>query len=117
MVGKEQRTFNISGYFPAAKTVAESMHHLNADGGLALEELDLPQGLKISKFDLPFKMTAGVLQTAPGVSQQSTGSDTTQPIIAKTAVCNDGAVDLSEITLDMGPAIPRAWHREESQAA
>jgi hypothetical protein len=106
VIGKEQKTFTLSGYFPLAKTTAESMRHLNADGGLAVDELDLPQGLAISKLDLPFKMTGGVVQTAPSATPQTIDANTTQPVIANTAICNQGAVDLSQMTLDMGQPSP-----------
>jgi hypothetical protein len=98
--GKEHRVFSVDGYYPLAKTMAESIRHLNADGGLALDELDLPQGLSVSKLDLPFKMTAGVVETAPSASPQ-TVPNTTQPLVAQTAICNGGAVDCSAITLDL----------------
>jgi hypothetical protein len=106
VVGKAERVFNVSGYFPMARTTAESIHHLNADGGFALDELDLPQGLTITKQDLPFKMTAGVVVTAPSASPQTLNANTTQPIVANTAIANQGALDLSEITLDLGQPSP-----------
>jgi hypothetical protein len=106
VVGKEHRTFTISGYFPMARTMPESIRHLNADGGLALDELDLPQGLTITNEDLPFKMVNGVVQTAASAHPQTIGADTTQPIIANTAICNQGAIDLSDLTMDLGQPSP-----------
>jgi hypothetical protein len=106
VTGQEHEIFTVSGYFPMAKTMAESIHHLNAGGGFALEELDLPQGLTITKQDLPFTMTGGVVHTAVSAHPQTLGTDTTQPFVANTAICNQGAVDLSEIALDMGQPSP-----------
>jgi hypothetical protein len=106
VIGKEHRTFTISGYFPMARTMPESIRHLNADGGLALDELDLPQGLTITTEDLPFKMTNGVIQTAASAHPQTIGADTTQPIIANTAICNQGAIDLSNLAIDLGQPSP-----------
>ncbi|MBV8781183.1 MAG: hypothetical protein JO353_07275, partial [Phycisphaerae bacterium] len=105
--GQKHETFALSGYYPQAKYSYESMSRLNVDGALALDLLDLPQGLTISAFNLPISMKAGVLQTAPGTNQPTTqlaGAKTA--IVAKTAICNDGAVDLSEITIDLGKKSP-----------
>lgn len=106
VVGKEKRAFTLSGYFPMARTTNESIRHLNADGGLALDELDLPQGLTITNEDLPFKMVNGVVQTAVAAHPQTIGADTTQPIVANTAICNQGAIDLSDLMLDLGQPSP-----------
>jgi hypothetical protein len=106
VTGVAERVFNLSGYFPLAKAMSESIHHLNADGGLALDELDLPQGLTITKLDLPFKMTAGVVQTQASAAPPTLNVSTTQSITANTAIANQGAVDLSEVTLDLGQPSP-----------
>ena len=105
--GQKHETFAISGYYPKAGKSYESMSHLNADGALAFDLLDLPQGLTITAFNWPFTMKAGVLTTAAGANQPTTQlAGTTQAVVAKTAICNDGAVDLSEITLDLGKPSP-----------
>ncbi|MGH7175770.1 MAG: hypothetical protein ACREJC_00190, partial [Tepidisphaeraceae bacterium] len=66
VAGKFEKTFNISGAFPARPTVNESFASLNADGSLGVELLDLPQGLSVQNFDLPFKMDKGVIRTSAG---------------------------------------------------
>ena len=105
--GKKHETIALSGYYPSAGKSYESIAHLNADGALALDLLDLPQGLTITSFNWPFTMKSGVLTTSAGSSQPTTQlAGTTQQVIAKTALANDGAVDLSEITLDMGKPSP-----------
>ncbi|CAN5459253.1 hypothetical protein BH09PLA1_BH09PLA1_08610 [soil metagenome] len=66
VAGKASRTFNVSGAFPNKPTVYESFRSLNADGGFAVELLDLPQGVTAQMIDLPFKIAGGVLTTQAG---------------------------------------------------
>jgi hypothetical protein len=51
-------------------------------------------------------MVNGVVQTAVAAHPQTIGADTTQPIVANTAICNQGAIDLSDLTLDLGQPSP-----------
>jgi hypothetical protein len=66
VAGKATRTFNVSGSFPKKDTVYQSFRSLSADGGFAVELLDLPQGVTAQMVDLPFKLSGGVLTTQAG---------------------------------------------------
>ena len=113
--GRYTKTFTISGAYPDRPTMPESIASLNADGSLALDLLDLPQGLTIQSFELPFGMKKGLLRlaaapAAPGRRLQSSpaadapAGARAAPVdaaVAATAICNDGALNLNEIALDM----------------
>jgi hypothetical protein len=108
--GKYAETFTIWGAYPQSDQTNVSMAMLNANGTLALDFLDLPQGLTVENFVLPFSMTKGLVKTAaaPAADNRKLQSaiPTTSPIIATTALCNGGALNLDNIGLDMRSADP-----------
>jgi hypothetical protein len=125
IAGKYTKTFTISGAYPEAKTSQQSLASLNLDGGLALDLLDLPQGVELNKFELPLKLTKGVLSLLPApasndrkvtVTLGSTASlargggaaapPKPRQITAKTAICNGGALNLDGIMVDLTQPAP-----------
>ncbi|WP_428937897.1 hypothetical protein [Fontivita pretiosa] len=82
IAGKYERTFVLSGAFPARPALAESIASLNADGGIAVEHLEA-MGLSIDRLDAGIRMRQGVAT-----------------ITGKPFVVNGGTGDLDGITID-----------------
>ncbi|HMB95789.1 MAG TPA: hypothetical protein VKK61_07095, partial [Tepidisphaeraceae bacterium] len=107
--GKVTETYSLSGSYPAKPASnTPPIAFLNADGTMALEYLDLPQGLTIQNFELPFTLKGGILKTAAAPVKDvrklpvaDNAAPATQPAMANTALCNDGALNLDNIVLDL----------------
>jgi hypothetical protein len=114
--GKYTKEFIVSGSVPAQPTNASrsSLATLNLDGSLSLDLLDLPQGITLQDFELPFSMKNGVLKTAAASESQSRKlqlppaeqGGRVRNIVANTAVANGGALNLENITLDLSQTTP-----------
>ncbi|HVT90049.1 MAG TPA: hypothetical protein VHD56_14445, partial [Tepidisphaeraceae bacterium] len=88
IAGKYTKTFTLSGAFPAAPTLAQSIKSLNADGSLTIDLLDT-MGLRIERFSPQVKMTRGVVTLS--------GSP---------AVANSGSMSFDGIVVDMTQVEP-----------
>jgi hypothetical protein len=107
--GQKSQSFLVWGAYPKSAAFSESIKSLNAKGGFALDKLVLPQGLSITAFQLPFDMNNGVIKTAAAEAdaahklQIAPAAPGGQPrnIVASTAIANDGALNLANVTIDM----------------
>jgi hypothetical protein len=113
IVGKYQRTIHLRGSFPATDKdkhplkFYQAIQYLQGDGGFAFDSLDIPgYGVTVQKFDLPFGFNKGVVDIAyadkPGQ-------------VVPPAIFNEGTLDLSAISVDLGQEHPRLTTRKDFQ--
>ncbi|HEY1629085.1 MAG TPA: hypothetical protein VGF52_04445, partial [Tepidisphaeraceae bacterium] len=117
--GKITKTFTVWGAYPAQDspaTTQPSIASLSADGSIAVDYLDLPQGLTIENFELPCQIRNGVLKTLaastaanravqlPPATPAANGAPAAAPTsapAATTALCNGGSLNLDGIVVDL----------------
>ncbi len=93
ITGHQQRTFTISGSYPADKPFNEAVAMINVGGYVTIDSLST-QGITIQKFDLPLYLTGGVMRTV--YPDQPEGSNAPKP-----ATCNEGTLDIGVISADL----------------
>jgi hypothetical protein len=119
--GKFSKTFDITGAYPNKPTWQESIATMNMNGSLAVEFVDLPQGLTVEHYETPFKLRNGVLRIEPAPksdarklknlppsSAQPTDKKAASPNaanaddnMADSAICNGGELNLNGIAVDL----------------
>jgi hypothetical protein len=104
MTGAFQKTFHLSGSYPANLPYNEAIKTLHADGGVALATFTLPEkGIALGNADIPFTLANGILTT--GAAPAAAGAaPSTQP--APSAVLNAGRVRLDHLSIDLTSAHP-----------
>ncbi len=97
--GVEQKTFNVSGSYPA--TVSnhpaqwwESVRTVNADGGIAAKHF-MYKGVTVDDFDLPVTVTNGLLKT-PAATKDSTSQPVADAGAANTGDAKTGTARHAE---------------------
>jgi hypothetical protein len=91
--GKQQRTFTISGSYPADKPFNQAVAMINVGGYLTVDSLST-QGITIQNLDVPLHLTGGVLRTV--YPDQPEGQNAPKP-----AMCNQGTLDLGVLAVDL----------------
>jgi len=97
ILGKSQRTFTVTGRYPADLPSNEAIALLSAEGSLAIESLKLPaSGIDVGAAELPFLLRKAVVYLT-----DASGTP------AKPISFNNGMIDLREITIDLSKPDPR----------
>ncbi len=99
ITGAYQKQFNVTGKYPANEPMTTAIKTVKADGDLAVDSLDY-NGLSVRNFILPVTLADGKLVTV--YTDKPAGQNT-----APAAVANDGALDVSNLTIDMTQDPPR----------
>lgn len=91
--GQQERTFTVSGSYPADQPFNRAIVSLNAGGYLTVDSLST-QGITVNNLDVPFTLSQGILRTV--YPDRPDGSNVAPP-----ASCNGGTLDLGTITVDL----------------
>ncbi len=93
VTGQQQRTFTISGSYPADKPFNQAIAMINVGGYVTVDSLST-QGITIQNLDLPLYLSGGVLRTV--YPDQPEGSNAPKP-----ATCNQGTLDIGVLSVDL----------------
>jgi hypothetical protein len=93
VTGHQQRTFTISGSYPADKPFNEAIAMINVGGYVTVDSLST-SGITIQNFDLPLYLTGGVMRTV--YPDQPEGQNAPKP-----ATCNNGTLDIGVLSVDL----------------
>jgi hypothetical protein len=93
IAGKQQRSFTVSGSYPADKPFNQAIAMVNVGGYFTVDSVST-HGLSIGNFELPIYLTGGILRTVyPG---QPEGANAPHA-----ATCNNGTLDVGVISVDL----------------
>jgi hypothetical protein len=93
VTGHQQRTFTISGSYPADKPFNEAVAMINVGGYFTVDSLST-QGITVQNLDFPLSLSGGILRTV--YPDQPDGQNAPKP-----ASCNDGTLDIGVLTVDL----------------
>jgi hypothetical protein len=93
VTGHQQRTFTISGSYPADKPFNQAVAMINVGGYVTVDSLST-SGIAIQNLDLPLYLTGGVMRTV--YPDQPEGQNAPKP-----ATCNNGTLDIGVLSVDL----------------
>lgn len=91
--GQQQRTFTVSGSYPADKPFNDAVAMIRVGGFFTVDNLST-QGITIQNLDVPLGMKDGVLRTV--YPDQPEGQNAPKP-----ATCNQGTLDIGVLSVDL----------------
>ena len=91
--GQQQRTFTVTGSYPADKPFNEAVAMIRVGGFFTVDNLST-QGITIQNLDVPLCVKDGVLRTV--YADQPEGQNAPKP-----AICNQGTLDIGVLSVDL----------------
>lgn len=100
LAGKRANTLVASGSYPLDKPYGEAIKQLSASGDFGFDSIDYKQyGVTLGKGVIPFTLDKGVVRLMAATDK---GLQAAEPI-----ACNQGKLDLSEISVDIAAPVMR----------